>query len=318
MTSRRLILLAAVFCGFLLAPAGGANAGFLPGLNRVGTDEGEIYAKGCMAGDAQVHSRVCRFGDRSSNRKVVLLGDSHAAHWGGALSRLGRQNGWKVIVLARASCPAALVSIDKYCDIWRQNAFRRIKRIRPGLVLVGSAANGQAYSVLRYGHKLSRPASESRLVAGMVRTLRFLKRWSKQVVLIRDQSVAPFDVTTCLRKNWARSKRCGFRSTRWMGRSYDYKGARKVEGVQIIDPQKLLCPGRWCRPLEDRYLIYRNASHLAATFTRTQHNWLGKQLKDPWAEKKKGQPESDPERSRSLVETPWPDPRLIPLSSIFP
>jgi len=278
----RRLTLAALACGLLLVPTGFAEGGFLPGLDRVGTDEGEVYAKGCMAGDTQVRSRVCRFGRPGSERKVVLLGDSHAAHWGGALARLAKRRGWRAVVLARASCPAARVSIDKYCDIWRENALRRIKRIRPGLTLVGSAANDQAYSVLRYGHKLDRDQSEHRLVAGMVRTLRFLKRWSGRVILIRDQAVAPFDVTDCLRENWKRARRCGFRTTRSRSRSYDYKAARKVRGVRIIDPQRLLCPGGWCRPLDGRYLIYRNESHLAATWTRRQDRWLGKRIGHPW------------------------------------
>lgn len=303
----RRIVLAVIFCGALLVPAGSANAGFLPGLDRVGLDEGEVYAKGCMAGNAQIHSRVCRFGDLASEKRVVLLGDSHAAHWGGALFRVAKRNGWKVIVLARASCPAALVSIDEYCDKWRLNSLRRIRKIRPGLVLVGSAANDQAYSVLKYGKRLSRQASEGRLEAGMVRTLRFLNRWSGRTVLIRDQSVAPFDVTACLRKHWAESRKCGFRSRRSMVWSYDAKAARKVPGVRIIDPQKLLCPGRWCRPLDGRYLIYRNESHLAATFTRNQDRWLGRELGDPWRQPREQEPEEPMDTTpRPLVEIMLP------------
>ena len=306
---RRRIVLAAVFLGILLTPAGAAEAGFVPPLDRVGTDEGEVYWKGCMAGDAQVHSRKCVFGDPGSKRRVVLLGDSHAAHWGGALNRLGKRRGWKVIVLTRASCPAALASVDKYCDIWRRNVFKRIKRMKPGLVLVGSAANRQAYSVLRYGHKLSRQASERRLVAGMVRTFRFLKRWAGETVLIRDQSVAPFDVTTCLRKNWRHARRCGFRPTRTMTRSYDYKAARRF-GVRVIDPQQLLCPNRFCRPLDGRFQIYRNDSHFAATFTRRQYRWLGRKIGNPWPEIKKRQKRRQEDSNSGFPEplgrTMWP------------
>jgi len=314
--SRRPLILAALLCGLLVLPAGFASGGFLPGLDRVGTDEGEIYARGCMAGDAQVRSRVCRFGAPDSDRKVVLLGDSHAAHWGGALARLSRREGWRAVVLTRASCPAALVSIEKYCDIWRNNALRRIKRMRPGLALVGSAANDQAYSVLRYGRKLTREQSEHRLVAGMVRTLRFLKKWTGQVILIRDQAVAPFDVTACLRENWKRARKCRFRSTRSRTWSYDVKAARKVKGVRVIDPQERLCPGGWCRPLDGRYLIYRNTSHLAATWTRRQDGWLGRRIGDPWkassngpdrrSQERKGDATLAPGFPRPLVEKVWP------------
>ena len=211
--------------------------------------------------------------------------------------------------LSMADAIAALASVDKYCDIWRRNVFKRIKRMKPGLVLVGSAANRQAYSVLRYGHKLSRQASERRLVAGMVRTFRFLKRWAGETVLIRDQSVAPFDVTTCLRKNWRHARRCGFRPTRTMTRSYDYKAARRF-GVRVIDPQQLLCPNRFCRPLDGRFQIYRNDSHFAATFTRRQYRWLGRKIGNPWPEIKKRQKRRLEETGSGFPEplgrTMWP------------
>ena len=56
--------------------------------------------------------------------------------------------------------------------------------MRPGLVLVASAANSDAYSVFTGGGYLSRAASEQYLVDGMIRTLRRLRRWSKKTVVI--------------------------------------------------------------------------------------------------------------------------------------
>lgn len=276
------ILIAAIFCGAVLIFAGSAKADFIPGLDRVKFDDGEIYRQGCMTGDSQIRSRACRFGIRNSKKKVVLLGDSHAAQWGPALLRLARKDDWQVIALTRASCPAALISIDRYCNIWRHNSLKRIRRMRPGLVIVASAANFPHYWVLHRGHVLDRQSSERPLVSGMVRTLRKLKRWSTRTVLIRDHSAAPFSVTDCLRRNHSEPENCDFRSTRKKAWSYDFKAARQVEGVQIIDPQPLLCPDRICHAVDGRHLVYRNHGHLAASFVRNQNEWLGQNLDDPW------------------------------------
>ena len=275
-------LLLAAICAGLLVFAGPAEGRFLPGLNRVKADKGEVYRKGCLMGHARLRSGACRFGDTRSKKKVVLFGDSHAMQWGPGLIRLAKKKGWQVIALTRASCPAALVHIDYYCDTWRRNSLRRIRLMRPGLVLVASAANSEAYRVLAGGLELDRISSESHLVNGMMGTLRRLHRWSRKTVVMQDQAITPFSVTACLRTNLGRPGNCGFRPDRPRAYSYDFKAARRVRGVPVVDPQPLLCPGGWCRAVDGGYLIYRNHGHLSASFTRYRYRWLGHKLGDPW------------------------------------
>lgn len=262
------VLVLAVCAAWLVA--GPAQGRFLPGLNRVAADKGEVYRFGCLMGHERVRSGACRFGDRRSHRKVVLLGDSHAMQWGPGLIRLAEKKGWQVIALTRASCPAALVHIDYYCDTWRRNSLKRIRLMKPGMVVVASAANGNLY------------ADESDLVDGMIRTLRKLRAWSKRTVVIRDQAVSPFNVTACLRSNLSAPGNCGFAPDRPLAWSYDYKAARRVPKVPVIDPQPMLCPAGWCSPVIDDYLVYRNQGHLSASFTRSKYQWLGHRLPDPW------------------------------------
>lgn len=276
------VLLAGFLAVVCLICSGTAEARFLPGLNRVAADKGEIYRKGCLIGHARVRSGPCRFGDLKSDKKVVLFGDSHAMQWGPGLIRLAKVRGWQVIALTRASCPAALVHVDFHCDAWRRNSLARIRRMRPGLVVVGSASNGEAYRIMSGSERLSREASEPLLVDGMARSLRRLARWAKRTVVMRDQAVTPFSVTACLRVNRARPGRCGFRPERTRAFAYEFKATRRVRGVRLIDPQPMLCPRGWCRPVEGRYLIYRNHGHLSATFSREKYAWLGHNLGDPW------------------------------------
>ncbi|MBN8869024.1 MAG: hypothetical protein J0H66_03980 [Solirubrobacterales bacterium] len=271
-------VLVAALCVGLLITAAPAGARFIPGLNRVAADKGEVYRKGCMSGHDQVRSGPCRFGDRDSNKKVVLFGDSHAMQWGPGLILLAEEKGWQVIALTRASCPASLVHIDYFCDTWRRNSLRRIRRMRPGLVLVASAANFEAYEA----GDLDREASEHYLVDGMIRILRKLRRWSRKTVVMRDQAVTPFNVTMCLRSNVATPGRCGFRWTRPLAFAYDYKAARRVKKVPIIDPQPMLCPGGWCHAVDHDVLVYRNQGHLSASFVLSKYQWIGRKLGDPW------------------------------------
>lgn len=278
MVRRAVPVLIAGLCAALLATTTSADARFIPGLNRVAADKGEVYRKGCLMGHERVRSGACRFGDRRSHKKVVLFGDSHAMQWGPGLILLAKKKGWQVIALTRASCPAALVHIDYFCDTWRRNSLRRIRRMRPGLVLVASAANFDAYEI----GGLSREASERYLVDGMIRTLRKLRRWSGRTAVMQDQAVTPFNVTRCLRSNVSTPGRCGFRPSRPRGFAYDFKAARRVKKVPIIDPQPMLCPGGWCHAVDHDVLVYRNPGHLSASFSRLKYQWIGYRLGDPW------------------------------------
>lgn len=266
----------------LLAAASPAQAGFKPSLNKLEADKGEIFKLGCLTGHTKVNSGSCRFGDTNSRKKVVVLGDSHAMQWGPALIKLAKRKHWQVIALTRASCPPAMVRIDYYCDTWRRNSMKRIRKMKPGLVLVSTAANPDLYKVNEGGSELGRAASESYLVDGMVRTLKKLRRWSGKTVVMRDQAVAPFNVTMCLRSNVSSHSRCNFNAYRPKNYSYDYKAARQVPKVQIIDPMKMLCPGGRCRAVIDDYIVYRNRSHMSATFIRSKYRWLGDRIGNPW------------------------------------
>ena len=279
--SARLAVAASVVLA-LLSSASTADARFEPGLNRVSSDKGEIFSFGCLTGVGKVHSPSCHFGDLTSQKNLVILGDSHAMQWGPGLIKLAERKNWQVTALTRASCSAALVKQDPGCDLWRRNSLERISRMKKGLVVVASAANYDAYTISPGGYELDRESSQPLLVDGMVKTLRRLRAGSWRTVLIRDQSVAPFNVTRCLRGNRRTPGRCGFQPDQSSSYSYDYVAARQVAGVAIIDPRRLLCPRDWCHPVIRNKLVYRNQEHLSATFARSTEGWLGRSLGDPW------------------------------------
>ena len=65
---QKLAGLFAVSCLVAVVLAGPAQARFLPGLNRVAADKGEVYRKGCLLGHERLRSGACRFGDRKSKK----------------------------------------------------------------------------------------------------------------------------------------------------------------------------------------------------------------------------------------------------------
>src|SRR5207302_10722695 len=78
---------------------------FLPPLEEADADFGFGTARGCDANWEVVEVPACAFGDLAGSRTVVVLGDSNAFMWLPAFDQIGKRLHWKVIVLAKNSCP---------------------------------------------------------------------------------------------------------------------------------------------------------------------------------------------------------------------
>jgi hypothetical protein len=57
--------------------------------------------------------------------------------------------------------------------------------------------------------------------------------------------------------------------------------AAEVEGVSLIDPTSMVCLEKTCPAVIGDALVYRNGSHLTATYVRTLTPWLAGRLPEP-------------------------------------
>jgi hypothetical protein len=116
-----------------------------PPLALVHEDRPLIQRDGCFVRDTGVVSEACAYGDTASNTVTVLFGDSHAASWFPALDTISKQKHWRLVVLAKAGCPAEEVNVIRgggvytTCAEWRSNAMQRIATLHPALVVVTSS-----------------------------------------------------------------------------------------------------------------------------------------------------------------------------------
>ncbi len=246
-----------------------------PNPTQAAADKGHLWDDGCVLLHDETDSPTCVYGALNSPKTVVAFGDSHAEQWFPPLIKLAKRHHWRLVGLVRAGCVVGDVHYERPCDVWRRKAMRRIvTEERPDLVVVSNSTGGR-YQVVRGGTRLDRRRSEPFLIAGFARTLRRLKRNGAQVVVIRDQPLAPFEPPDCVSQNLHQLNRCAFFSRRKRGHAFDAFGARRVPGVKLIDPTRILCPRHRCPSVIGRVLVYRNTYHLSATFARTLTPWLG-------------------------------------------
>lgn len=270
-----------------LSFAGTARARtYVPSFSVIKKDKGPVFRQGCLIVGPQARSGPCNYGDVESANKVVIFGDSHALQWTPALIEISKKRHWRLVTLLHANCTAAQVSVDARCDRWRRNTFARIRNEKPGLVIVASNT-GPNMSIKRGGSTLGRTAAEPYLERGMKATFRALKKTGAKVTLMRDMAMSKdFLPSVCVSENRNNPGACTFKANRPLSLSYDFRAARKVGGIEIIDPLKKVCPGHTCRAVHGRYLKFRDRFHISATYSRLLAPWLAGELQNPWAKVK--------------------------------
>jgi hypothetical protein len=281
-----LFIAVALSTAVLLSDLGGgvdrsaAASGFKPAFSRVQRDKGPIFRQGCLITGPKVRSGRCVYGNPRSRTVVVVFGDSHALQWTPALLKIAKRRNWRVVALLRGNCTPALAPVDRLCDEWRRNSLDRIGKLKPDLVILGTNT-GRSVLARKAGRTLNRVASGRVLQAGMVKTMKRLLNWGSQVTLMRDLVVAPFDASVCVMENQANPASCSFTANRPGWLSFDYKAARKMSRVQIIDALPKVCAGGVCRATSGRILKFRDRAHLSATYVATLDRWLGRRLQRP-------------------------------------
>ena len=54
--------------------------------------------------------------------------------------------------------------------------------------------------------------------------------------------------------------------------------AREVQGVRLVDPGPVVCPGGTCPAARDGMVVFRDTAHLSATYALTLADWLEERI----------------------------------------
>ncbi len=252
-----------------------------PSPLRARADRSRAYYDGCMVGIPGTNSNKCLYGDPQGSRTLILFGDSHALQYFSPLESMAERNGWRLLNLTKAECTPGEVRIRSMvaereysqCDAWREQTLRRIEEAgrRATVVLSGDTAY-TAYGP--DGGELFGRANAEALEAGYLATLDRLRRAGLETVVIRDTPAAASDVPSCVSEDLENLDSCAFPRVRDRDLEFDVRAARRSPGTRTIDLTGEICPGEVCRAVIGNALVYRDKSHLTATFARTLSPWI--------------------------------------------
>ncbi|MDP2711775.1 MAG: SGNH hydrolase domain-containing protein [Solirubrobacteraceae bacterium] len=220
---------------------------------------------------------TCGFGVRPNiaNRTIALIGDSHAAHWRGALEVVAQARRWRGYSLTRAGCPLSTATPAgpkarrDSCARWRQAVHNWFKR-RPEVqtVFVSQLA----------GLGVRAPAGRNARnyeIQGFIRAWLRLPRTVRQVIVLRDTPVttsrSPLCVERAVRARRATANVCAIARTRALRRDPAAVAANRTRArrVHLFDLTRHMCGPRWCFPVVGGVLVHKDTTHMTNMFATT-------------------------------------------------
>jgi peptidoglycan/LPS O-acetylase OafA/YrhL len=231
----------------------------------------------------------CAFGDTQSTTTLVLLGDSHAEHWLGALDRIGKDRGWKIVALVKGGCPVADMRELRQtrllrrwygeCARYREGMIRRILEMRPTAVLLSS----WDHYVSINGHRSDWQVTAPVWLRGLRRTYARLTDAGIRTLAMRGTPRTWFDVPQCLSRREARlpfARECVYERDEALSTQAVAAQNRAARGLPVtfIDMNDQICASRRCGVMRNGAVIFTDDNHLTATFSRSLAPVLGSRL----------------------------------------
>ncbi len=236
-----------------------------------------LYDDGCQVEVEDVEPLSCDYGDTDSDTVIAVVGDSKVGQWLPAFDLVGQEEGWLVRTYTKSACAFtdALTSVDgepyTSCREWGRNVLNELTQEDGPEIVVTSSGRSDAS---RDG---AEPGSES-LVAGYVSYWEELRDAGIEVVVLADNSHPGTEVYTCIADNPDDFSACNFADGEGTGTAALRTAADELSGVEFVDLSPWICPEDTCSAVIGRVLVYRQGSHITATYAETLAPVMGGML----------------------------------------
>jgi hypothetical protein len=243
---------------------------------------------------------TCVFGDVSSPTTVVLYGNSQAQSWAPALARLGHEDHFRLIPIAKPACGSFVDNgylgppgrLNAICSEFDQRSIARINALRPALVVIASTPG----SVLRPGTNPHRfhynervpaslivSASPGRTARDFVQFVRDIAPSHARVVLLGDipitfaNPVESQSPTDCLLAHPNDTPACAMVPPTPTTNEWDaaFVKAASAADVPYIDVSSLLCVQGRCPLVVGDVLVDFDHLHVSGPYATLAANALG-------------------------------------------
>ncbi len=231
--------------------------------------------------------RTCVLGKETGwSKHLLVIGDSHSNALLGAYEKIADDNGWRIDLAGTGGCYLTTAQQDaptpatmRGCNKWKHQAIAFVEEHRDADALVVTHSTTQ--------RPVSLPAGRARDAAtrnGLVDAWRQAAGTELPVIAIRDNPVPRPDVVTCVsRMSGDTDTSCDRPRAEALGQTDSTAEAvqafRAVGGrAAMVDLSDRYCSDTSCPAVVGGVLVYRDSTHITATWASTLEPYLAQAL----------------------------------------
>lgn len=258
-------------------PTGYVPSNLTPSLKESADDNPVLYEDGCHVDTASVDPSGCSF-HPDGGPTIALFGDSHAAQWFPALDSFSSDSGYRLETHTKSSCPSVSVPIDlagtpyEACRAWREAVIAELRSNPPAVVVLANYGRvNLTDAAADYGNAWQR---------GLEETISALSEFT-EVVVIADTPDLGQTPSICLSAHLSSTVDCTVSADRALdapSRAAEVRAVART-GATVVDLTPYLCSSSACPPILGDVLVYRDAHHITATFSRALSGVLATQMR---------------------------------------
>ncbi|MEP3656154.1 MAG: acyltransferase family protein [Litorimonas sp.] len=253
---------------------------FTPAASWAISDNPDIYADSCQVTADSDIPKPCFYGDPEAPVTIVLVGDSHAAHYLPALQTFALQNKVRIVTQTKSSCPfidaTTQASSGPYttCRTWNTKVIQEIIDLKPDVVITAKFSS-TTLSDVPEGLTNDQAVSEA-----LARQWKALGRAGIPVVAIAYTPRFPGSVPDCVSTPGKPIVECNLDRATALSKFDHIQAAGQLYPQAIIaDLNDNICQPDTCPAVVGNILVYRDAHHLTATYSRTLDTALGNYIR---------------------------------------
>ncbi|WP_336660165.1 acyltransferase family protein [Leucobacter sp. USHLN153] len=247
----------------------------------------------CIASRAGTEVKRCEYGAKAetADHTIALVGDSHAEQWLPALARQAGDEGWRLVVLAKASCPFTAAernftsmpgaegdALSEDCAAWNSGVLRALED-DPSIDTVVTAAKASTEMRAESGANAEQAATR-----GYEARWRELPESVQRVVAIRDTPELRPEVLQCVSDNGAlAANECASPASEALGTdplaeaAHALAADRNGPEVSVVDLTRYFEVEGRCPPVIGGVLAFRDSHHVSWAYAE--------QLAEPLADR---------------------------------
>jgi peptidoglycan/LPS O-acetylase OafA/YrhL len=225
---------------------------------------------GCQIGVDAREPRICTYGSTASPRVLALVGDSKAMQWAPALDAIAKAADWRLEIITKSACTFTdaqlMIDGEPYtaCTDWSRAVKQRLLDHPPDVLIVGGLA-----AMGTFGEEAR---SRAGLAAGYAHLWTDLVSANVKPIVLIDNPAPPSPVYECVAEHPTNLTACvfSFPEREALSGAPTLVSAVALAHVPSIDLRRWICPGlEQCPPVIGNVLVYRQGSHLTATYVMT-------------------------------------------------